>query len=199
MGAYLSIILRPEIEPAQAPVISLLTALALAEAIERVCEIDATIKWPNDVLVSGKKVSGILTELTTEAEKAHFVVVGTGININQTRNDFPESLKKTATSLRISARRKIDRILIVQEFLRTFEKRYFKFLSDGFSVLRKQILRRSILIGKTVSVRGVNVSDYQGKALDIDELGRLLVETTSGVVALNSGDVTLSLDKKSGR
>ena len=197
VGAYLSIILRPAIEPVQAPAISILTALALAEAIERVCEIDAAIKWPNDVLVSGKKVSGILTELTAEVENGRFVVVGTGININQTRNDFPETLKKTATSLRISAHRKINRILMVQEFLRCFEKRYLKFLSDGFSVLRKQILKRSILIGKIVSVRGVNVPDYQGKALDIDELGRLMVETTSGVVALNSGDATLSPLKKS--
>ncbi|MCH9030928.1 MAG: biotin--[acetyl-CoA-carboxylase] ligase [candidate division Zixibacteria bacterium] len=199
VGAYLSIILRPAIEPVQAPVISILTALALAEAIERVCEIDASIKWPNDVFVSGKKVSGILTELITEVENGRFVIVGTGININQTRNDFPESLKKTATSLRISARRKIDRILMVQEFLRRFEKRYLQLLSEGFSGLRKQILKRSILIGKTVKVRGVNVPDYQGQALDIDELGRLMVETASGVVALNSGDVTLSPARKSRR
>ena len=113
--------------------------------------------------------------------------MGAGININQTRNDFPQALKKTATSLRIAVRRKIDRILLVQEFLRRFEKRYLQLLADGFSGLRKQIISRSILIGKTISVRGVHVPEYQGKALDIDEFGRLMVETVSGLVALNSG------------
>jgi BirA family biotin operon repressor/biotin-[acetyl-CoA-carboxylase] ligase len=192
VGAYLSIILRPEIKPASAPALSLVAGLALAESIERVTELPAKIKWPNDVLLGKRKTAGILTELQTDGDKVSAVIVGVGININHTRELFPEELREKATSVRIQLRRKVDRVALVQEFLRRFEKRYAEFLSAGFAKLRKPALKHSSLLGREVVVSGVGKRTISGRVIDIDDAGRLLIESSGAVVPLLSGEVTLA-------
>ena len=108
-GAYLSIVLRPKIPPDNAPGISIMTALAAAETLEKYCPGKVKIKWPNDVSIGGRKVAGILTELYTKGSKIDYVIVGIGININQAPKDFPKSVRKIATSLRQSSGKKINR------------------------------------------------------------------------------------------
>lgn len=192
VGAYLSLILRPRIKPADAPALSLVAGVALAEAIERRTDLQAKIKWPNDVLLGRRKTAGILTELQTEGDKVSAVIVGVGININQQREVFPAELRSKATSLRIQARRKIDRVALVQEFLRSFEKRYGEFLSGGFAKLRRAALKRSSLLGREVSVSTTARRKTVGRVIDIDTSGRLVVQSAEGAVALLSGEVSLT-------
>src|SRR5690606_36417676 len=88
-GIWMSLILRPNVPPQQAPQFTLITAVAVVQAIEEVCGIQADIKWPNDILIAGKKITGILTEMQAEADKINFIVIGIGINVNQNEEDFP--------------------------------------------------------------------------------------------------------------
>ncbi|MBN4076322.1 biotin--[acetyl-CoA-carboxylase] ligase [Gemmatimonas aurantiaca] len=192
VGAYLSLILRPKIQPTEAPVLSLVAGLALAETIDHLTGLTATIKWPNDVLLGKRKTAGILTELQADGDKVTAVIVGVGININQTRELFPDEFREKATSLRIQRRRKVDRVKLVQEFLLRFERRYGEFLAGGFAKLRKPTLKRSSLLGKKVAVSLSNKRKTSGEVIDIDEFGRLVVLTATGEFPLLSGEVTLT-------
>jgi BirA family biotin operon repressor/biotin-[acetyl-CoA-carboxylase] ligase len=116
-GIYSSIILRPKFASEQAPGLSIMTALALADTIETYCPDQTKIKWPNDVLISGRKVAGILTELSAEGRRIEHVVIGVGINVNHRAEDFPEELRSIATSVRRVTRRKQSRVELFQKFL----------------------------------------------------------------------------------
>lgn len=192
VGAYLSLILRPKIKPSEAPALSLVAGIALAETIERMTKLPAKIKWPNDVLLGKRKTAGILTELQTESDRVSSVVVGVGININQTRELFPAELRDKATSLRIQLRRKVDRVALIQEFLLRFEKRYNDFLESGFAKLRRVALKRSSLVGRDVVVSTTARKRTHGCVIDIDDSGCLLIQTAEGITPLLSGEVTLT-------
>ncbi len=192
VGAYLTLIARPKLNPADAPILSIVTALAYVEAIKRVTGISAQVKWPNDVTIRGRKVAGILTELTTDRDRIAHILVSVGMNLNHTREHFPQALRKKASSLRIARGKKVDRIAMVQRFLEAFERRYLQYLNDGFPALRKRVLKHSSLIGHDVMILGARgYKPIYGRALDIDDSGRLVVKTDSGTQALLSGEVTL--------
>ena len=112
-GVYLSVILRPTLHPEQAPGMSIMTALALAETLSEYLPGKIQIKWPNDVLISGKKTAGILTKLSADHKRISYVVIGVGININHRSENFPDELKPIATSVRIGLRRKCDRVALL--------------------------------------------------------------------------------------
>ncbi|MCI0405239.1 MAG: biotin--[acetyl-CoA-carboxylase] ligase [candidate division Zixibacteria bacterium] len=131
VGLWFSLVLRPEVAPSQAPGISLLTALALSQTIGSRCGMEAKIKWPNDCQIAGKKVAGILTELSSELDRVNFVIVGVGLNVNQTKSDFPTSLKRKATSLSIETKQKWQRAEILALFLKEFEHFYLPFKKSG--------------------------------------------------------------------
>jgi len=202
LGAYFSLILRPKIAPADAPALSIVAALALAEAIENVTSLTPELKWPNDVFISttpggaGKKVAGILTELSAEIDRIHYVVVGVGVNINHRKTDFPSELRDHATSIRIATKAVVSRVEILQAFLRTFEDLYSIFQKRGFPALRKKALARSALIGQVIKLRdsGKPGGALSGRAVDIDEKGRLVVQTAHARLTLSSGEVTLHRD-----
>ena len=116
----MSLIVKPDIPPYQAPRLTLLTAVAAVLAM-REMGVEAGIKWPNDVLVNGKKIAGILTELHAESDQIHSVVIGIGINVNQQPEDFSTDIKSIATSLAIEKGENLDRVIFLQSFLAKFE------------------------------------------------------------------------------
>ncbi len=130
-GIWMSILLCPNIEPMQTPMLTLLAAIAVCRAIRRVTALPAMIKWPNDLFINNKKVCGILTELSGELETIHSVVIGIGINVNM--ETFPNDLKETATSLRIeNGNHVISRSCLFQAVLQEFEPIYETYLAEGF-------------------------------------------------------------------
>ena len=189
-GVYLSVILRPVLHPEQAPGLSIMTALALAETLSEDLPGKVQIKWPNDVLISGKKTAGILTELAADHKKISYVVVGVGININHTSEDFPKELKPIATSVRIGLRKKCDRVALLQRFLVALEKEYRQYRTSLLKNSHQKIRMYSSLIGSEVLLKSGR-RQIIGKVADIDGNGALMLEVDGKVQAVTSGEVTV--------
>ncbi|MCC6961685.1 MAG: biotin--[acetyl-CoA-carboxylase] ligase [candidate division Zixibacteria bacterium] len=190
-GLYFSLILRPPISPAQAPGISLITALAIVEAIRASSKLKAQLKWPNDVLCEGCKVAGVLTELAAELDRVRYVVVGIGINVNHQAEDFPPALRDKAGSLRQLVGAPIDRIKLLQLVLSRFEFNYQRFVRSGLKDAVKSIRRYSAVLGKPVSFQ-INGEHRSGRAVDIDGNGLLVVEVNGKTMTLGSGEISLA-------
>ncbi len=159
-GIYASLILRPEIEPREAPILNLAAAVAVSKGIRDVVRLETDIKWPNDVLVNGHKCCGILTEMSTELDKIQFVIAGIGINVNQMK--FPPELENKASSLFLETKRVISRIEVLVSVLKRFEDLYGEFLRKGRSVVLEQwIQRSSYASGKKVIVESGSRQDFR--------------------------------------
>ena len=169
-----SILLKPDIAPDNAPMITLLMAMAVADAIRKTCGLEAQIKWPNDVVVNGKKVCGILTEMSLESDYIHYVVVGTGINVNQ--ESIPEELKETATSLSIEKGRKIVRADVLEHTIAAFEEYYETFMKTAdLSMLADEY--NEILVSRDKEVKVLDPKgEFSGISRGINKKGELLVE-----------------------
>jgi BirA family biotin operon repressor/biotin-[acetyl-CoA-carboxylase] ligase len=189
-GIYLSLILKPKFKPESAPAISLMTAFVLAESLKKFTDANIQIKWPNDVLINSKKTAGILTELSAEENNIKYLIVGVGINVNQTTDDFPEELKGIATSLRRVNRKKINRIELLQEFLVKFEKAYLKYCEIKQLSPLKAINEYSALIGKPVELMS-GKKIIKGIAKNIDKSGALILDVDGSNLVVNSGEVTV--------
>lgn len=164
----MSLILRPDVPPAQVARLSLLTALVTASAIDRAAGLDARIKWPNDIVVGGRKVCGMLLEMDATPEKVESIVAGVGINVHQTQ--FDSEIAHSASSLDLLAGRRIDRADIVRAFLQEYERAWA--LSD--EAMMRAYCARSATIGQRVQVIGLN-GTYIGTAQGVTESGSLLV------------------------
>jgi BirA family biotin operon repressor/biotin-[acetyl-CoA-carboxylase] ligase len=189
-GIYLSIILYPDIDPATAPGLSLMTAVSLAETISAYKPKTLHIKWPNDCLVNGRKVAGILTELSADVGTINHVIVGVGINVNHRRRDFPPEISRIATSLRAELKKPVHRVEFLRLFLANFEKDYIRFKKSGLLLHRKKALQYSNLIGRKVRL-DMSGKIISGKAIDIDKYGSLVLETPEGRQSFNAGEVTV--------
>ncbi|WP_148138028.1 biotin--[acetyl-CoA-carboxylase] ligase [Candidatus Formimonas warabiya] len=188
-GIWMSLIVRPPIAPPDAPKITLLTAVAVAEGIVHETGMKPGIKWPNDVLVNGKKVCGILTEMKADMDRIHYVVVGMGINVND--QNFPEEIRETATSLQIETGSRMNRARIAASILNDWEKNYQNFLSQGFAPVKDGWKNYAVNLGKEVSVTTFKET-ISGRAMDIDEDGMLLVKDATGKIhRIVAGDVSL--------
>ncbi|MBM4379607.1 MAG: biotin--[acetyl-CoA-carboxylase] ligase [Deltaproteobacteria bacterium] len=184
-----SAILRPDLPPQRAPELTLVAAVALAEALREAGAADAAIKWPNDVQVGGLKVAGILTELSAEADKVHFVVLGMGVNLNLSEADLPEELRGTATSLMRARGSRVPRALFTAALLSHLERWLERHVEEGFAPVREAWKRLSSTVGQRVRVR-TERSEYVGLAEDIDEAGALLVRVDGGrLERVLAGDV----------
>jgi BirA family biotin operon repressor/biotin-[acetyl-CoA-carboxylase] ligase len=190
MGIYISIILRPKSTPDKAPGISVMSALAVAEVLKKYCPGKVRIKWPNDVLLDGRKVAGVLTELDAEKNKINHVVVGLGINVNQTAKEFPANIRLTATSVRIETGRETSRVGLLKETLQVFEKEYRQYRKSQLSKSLSRIRKFSSLLNQNVSIQSGS-EIIAGKAVDIDKTGSLIMETESGRRVISSGEVTV--------
>jgi len=184
-GIYLSLILRPKISPSAAPILTLLSAVSICEAVKKVVGLDAQIKWPNDVFICNKKISGILTEMNAEVDKVNFVVIGIGLNVNNDK----KSLIAQATSLKEQAGQSVSRILLLQELLRRIENNYSLLEDKGAQAIIDKWRSFSLTLGRRVKVYCQD-KHIEGAAVDIDQDGALLIRKDSGLMQkVFSGDV----------
>lgn len=184
-GIYLSLILRPKLEPAVSPILTLLSAVSICEAVKNVVGLDAQIKWPNDVFIHNKKFSGILTEMNAEVDKVNFVVIGIGLNVNNDK----KSLIAQATSLKEQLGHPISRLALLQDLLRRIEGDYLLLEDKGSKVIIDKWRNFSSTLGKHVKVYCQN-KHIEGSAVDIDTDGSLLIRKASGIIRkVSSGDV----------
>ncbi|HEV8045759.1 MAG TPA: biotin--[acetyl-CoA-carboxylase] ligase, partial [Rubrobacter sp.] len=188
VNLYFSAVLRPELPPQRAPEMTLVAAVAVAETI-REAGVHAEIKWPNDVLVGGLKVAGILTELSAEPDRVHFVILGVGVNLNLRHKDLPSELKESATSLFEARGQPVPRALFAAALLTRLESWYDRHAEQGFAPVREAWKALSGTIGQEVLVKSEQ-RELRGVAFDIDESGALLLKTAGGTVErVLAGDV----------
>ena len=200
VNLYLSVILRPRKPTSAAPQLSLLAAVAVAETIVQQTQLAPTIKWPNDVLVSGKKVCGILTEMQANGPQLRSVIVGIGVNINAPLASFPEELQDRASSLFLMRGEPVDRAAFAVSLLTHLEKLYVLWLEKGFPVVGAAWEGyASELLGKSITVTAPE-GIISGTARGIDRDGALLLETvlpegqarpSPRVQRILAGDVTV--------
>lgn len=191
VNIYMSLGLRPEYAPDIAPMVTLIMAMAVANAVDKALpEKDVFIKWPNDVIVGGKKICGILTEMSVEEGYVKYVVIGTGINVNDT--DFPEEIKKTATSILLEKGEKALRSVIIADTMKAFEAYYESFKKSGdLSLIREIYEKRLVNMGKKVRVLDPK-GEYEGTALGINERGELKVRKDDGdICEVYAGEVSV--------
>jgi BirA family biotin operon repressor/biotin-[acetyl-CoA-carboxylase] ligase len=184
---YFSVVLRPELPPQRASELTLVAAVALAETLID-AGAEARIKWPNDVQVDGRKIAGILTELSTEPDRVHFVIVGVGVNLNLARAEMPPELAEIATSLREARGEPVPRALFTAALWTRFEEWLDLHAEEGFKPVRSRWKELSCTLGAEVLVRAER-SELRGIAEDIDESGALLVRTERGLERVLAGDV----------
>ena len=189
VNLYFSILMKPEMETDKISTITLVTALAVAEAL-REKEVDVQIKWPNDLVIHGRKLAGILTELKLLEKKKAYVITGIGINVNQT--EFPEDLQENAVSLALETGRNWERSTLLCDILKRLEERYDRFFETGdLSFCLKEYEALLANRGRNVMVMEP-AGAYAGVALGIDERGRLLVQREDGTVAsVYAGEVSV--------
>lgn len=190
-GIWTSFIIRPNIPIQKAPQLTLLTAVAAVRAIDSLLDVDIHIKWPNDLLINGKKVCGILTELQAEENQIQSIIIGVGINVNQSANDFSNELRTIATSLSIESNRTVDRAKLLQEFCYQFEKFYETYIKYGFEPIKMIWESYALSIGKRITARTLN-GTYTGIAVGINDEGVLKLRTDDGKIReLYSADIEI--------
>ena len=187
-SVMMSILLRPKFEPQYAPTLTLVMGMAVAKAVKNL-GFDVSIKWPNDVVVSHKKICGILTEMGVRDGKIDYAVIGVGINVNI--KAFPEEMTDKATSLYLESGREFDRSQIPGLVMEAFEEYYEKFAATcDLSGLKEEY--ESILANYNQPVRVLAKEPYEGVARGITDGGELLVEKTDGtIVAVSAGEVSV--------
>ena len=186
-GIYMSLILRPDAEADEIPAITLIAASAVARALKKICGMDAEVKWPNDILLSGKKLCGILTEIKAQPDRVDFLVLGIGVNVNTSADKLPPE----ATSIKEYLGRDAGRLDLVRQMLLDLEDVYSVFRRRGFSALRDECKKLSSVLGKKVRIEE-HRRLITGTAVDIDEKGALMIKGDDGVLQrVFSGDVVL--------
>ncbi|KCZ70289.1 biotin-(acetyl-CoA carboxylase) ligase [Candidatus Methanoperedens nitroreducens] len=177
-GIWLSLILKPRIQPLYASRITLLAGVSVAKTI-RSYGLLAGIKWPNDVLINGKKVCGILTEIEAEIDVIDYCIVGIGIDANVDTESFPEEVRESSTSLKKELGHEVDRAGFVQRLIEEFEALYLKFQRDDFSSILDEWRDMSATIGEWVKITTRTRTIY-GEAVGVDSEGALILETGEG-------------------
>lgn len=190
-GIWMSLILRPELPIRQMPQLTLLTGVAVCSAIRNVTGLTAGLKWPNDILIEGRKICGILLEAATEDNQVRYCIAGIGIDVNMSEQDYPEELRSIATSLKMEAGSSVSRSRLIGEVMNELEKRYIQYEQEGFSPILKEWEALSASIGK--QVRSVSLHDViEGTAIGLDESGGLIVLTNEGrQTTIFSGEVEI--------
>lgn len=174
-GIWMTLLLRPDIEPYNSSGLTLVTAMAINKAVQEITGLDAKIKWPNDIVVNGKKVTGILTEMSAQPEMINYIVIGIGINVNT--EEFPEDIAKTASSLKIESGKTIKRSSIIALFGKYFEQYYAEYIkTQDMSLLIDEYNKELINVDRQIKVLAKENS-YTGIAKGINRHGELIVET----------------------
>lgn len=191
-GIWMTIMLKPGINPSHAAKVTLLAACAVNKAISETCGIDTRIKWPNDIVCNGKKLCGILAEMGAELDEINYLIVGIGINVNIDKDEFPQELHSIATSIKIEKGMDISRKTLVVNILNNFEAYYKTFLKTGsIAGFIPEYKEKSAIIGKEVNIIS-STQRFTGKVLDISAEGQLLVKLEDGTVKeIISGEVSI--------
>jgi BirA family biotin operon repressor/biotin-[acetyl-CoA-carboxylase] ligase len=185
-GLWFSIVLYPNLPPEDGILVTMAASVSVADAIQKSTGLTPEIKWPNDVLINGKKVCGILTEFDAEMDRINYVVVGIGINVN---NDISKDISKIAVSLKQLTGSKVSRVNLLKSILTKFDEMYNYIISGNFRYVRDSWSTFSNIIGKKIKVTGER-DNIKGYVTDVDEHGCIILETSKGKIRILSGDVT---------
>jgi len=185
---HLSVILRPEILISYAPRLTLTTAVALSETLDDFKIFNHRIKWPNDILINNKKLSGILTEMKEDGDKIDFIIIGLGINLNAAFDDYPDDIKDSVISLKEFTKTEINRIKFIQSFLENFERNYFNFIIGGFNEILKKWVEKSSIINQKIKVIEHD-NTFTGVVKEVTSDGSLIVQAGKKIHTVNSGDI----------
>jgi len=190
-GLWFSVLLRPDLRPQEATQLTVASATALRRAIHSETGLPLEIKWPNDILIGGKKVAGILTELSAEPDRVRHIILGIGVDVNQVAGDFPPELRKLATSLKIESGRTISRAELATAILRELDRDYARIGAGEFAALADEWQEHCKTIGRDVTIR-IGDRPIRGRAESLDDDGALLLRTEHGhLERVIGGDVTL--------
>lgn len=189
IGIFMTLMLKPEINPNNASMLTLVAAMATTRAIRRVTGVPAMIKWPNDIVMNGKKVCGILTEMSAQFDYINHIVIGIGINVHN--EDFPEEIAKTASSLYLESGQHIHRASLIEAFLEEFEDVYAEYLkTEDMEGLQKEY--DAMLVNRGRQVRVLDPKEpFEGKAMGITKKGELIVDTWESRKLVSSGEVSV--------
>lgn len=189
IGIFMTLMLKPEINPNNASMLTLVAAMATTRAIRRVTGVPAMIKWPNDIVMNGKKVCGILTEMSAQFDYINHIVIGIGINVHN--EDFPEEIAKTASSLYLESGQHIHRASLIEAFLEEFEDVYAEYLkTEDMEGLQKEYDAMLVNRGRQVCVLDPK-EPFEGKAMGITKKGELIVDTWESRKLVSSGEVSV--------
>jgi BirA family biotin operon repressor/biotin-[acetyl-CoA-carboxylase] ligase len=189
VNLYCSILLRPQIPVQQAPQLTFLSAVTVVETLKEVCQLTAEVKWPNDILVNGAKISGLLNEMSAETEQIHFVILGVGINLNMTASQFPDGLNYPATSVLLETGNPVDRLVFLRAFLQRLDLYYAEFLQEGFAPIRDRWENLCNLINVQVEV-DLGSHHCCGTVVGLDSDGALRLQLENGKVErILAGDI----------
>lgn len=183
-GIWHTILLKPDISPLEVSQITLVAGLAVCRAVG----LNSMIKWPNDIVIGSKKVCGILTEMSAEMDMVNYVVCGIGINVNMP--NFDDEISNRATSMYIESNKKYVRSEIIAKLLNEFEYWYSKFLDGGLAAILDEYKKSCVTLGRDVNVI-YKKETVTGRAIDVDENGSLVVETSDGIIKVTSGEVSV--------
>jgi BirA family transcriptional regulator, biotin operon repressor / biotin---[acetyl-CoA-carboxylase] ligase len=190
-GLWFSILLRPDLRPQETTQLTVASATALRRAIKSETGLSPEIKWPNDILIGGRKVAGILTELSAELDKVRYIILGIGIDVNLDAGEFPVELKRIATSLKIEAGEIISRAELATSVLRELDFDYSRICSGKFAAVADEWEENCTTIGKSVAVQ-IGERKIRGRAESLDDDGALLLRTEHGhLERITGGDVKL--------
>lgn len=187
---YVSVVLRPAVPISKAPLITLMGAVAVASGLRRQCGVPAGIKWPNDILLSGKKVSGLLTEMSAEPDRIRHIVLGIGVNVNMDCRALPPEVRRMSTTLAAAVGKRVDRTALLRTLLAELDLWYRRFLQNDGEVLAawKEL---NVTLGHRVTVRGGGATQ-EGLAAGVDAEGRLMLKLDDGSLRqVAAGDVTI--------
>jgi len=191
-GIWMTIMLKPKINPADASKVTLLAACAVCKAIEEISGLYTKIKWPNDIVLNGKKLCGILTEMSAEIDEINYLIIGIGVNVNIELEDFPKELQAIATSIKIEKGDEVIRKELAAAIINNFERYYKCFIKTGsIKDYINEYKERSAILGKEVRVTSSTL-EIQGTVVDISEDGQLQLELQDGTIKeIISGEVSV--------
>ena len=190
-GLWFSILLRPQLRPQETTQLTVATATALRRAIHAETNLPVEIKWPNDILISGKKVAGILTEMSAELDRVRHVIPGIGLDVNQDVDEFSPELRKIATSLKIEKGESFSRAALAAAILHELDEEYSRICSGRFAEISSEWEEHCATIGKEVTVQ-IGDRKIRGRAESLDDDGALVLRTEHGRLQLiTGGDVTI--------
>lgn len=188
-GIFMTILKHPKLEPQRASMLTIVAAMAAREGIYKATGLECSIKWPNDIVYNGRKICGILTEMSAEMQNINYVVIGIGINTSQ--DNFSEDIKEVAVSIKMTGKKTVKRSTIIAEVMKSFDKYFDKFEETaGLAFIREEYNKYLVNAGNKVKIIS-DSGDYEAVALGIDNEGRLLVNKEGRLIKIVSGEVSV--------